>query len=182
MREATHIMLASGKVPAHRLEHLSLLLAAAKEQRSRRLWKEQRHNDESAGGGADFTECKDCGNTGRVTVPNDEMLRCGVWHEMAVLCWCPKGALWLGVVRSYRGKSGPQLTLEDYEKLVPDWRERAAAERARRPRLNAISHRTAEADRAMGKVKSAGDTIQQVLARAERAVKKKDNRRLDADK
>lgn len=92
--------------------------------------------------------CRDCGGSGRVIVPH---LRCAVaqpvsWYTLAVACSCALGDWYL--------RHGGYLSLGDYERVVPDWRERIAEHERWQEEQRRVSANTRVFDGVLGRIKA----------------------------
>lgn len=101
--------------------------------------------------------CDLCGDCGRVSVPNPKSLRGGPWTTVAVTCHCPLGRWWHAQLSSRRAPSpdrpAPRPTsLEEYEQIVPDWRELVAARDKARARELDLKSRATSLDELLGEL------------------------------
>lgn len=140
--------------PKTRPEHLALLTRRLREQRAASA---PMPDDDPRG------QCSLCGGTGRVTVPmvrgvhsdQGNTPRVDDRYTCAVLCRCKLGQWFTdkqggGFDKLGRPKRPAPMTIDQYEQLVPDWRERLKARDAA-ARASLRAQRAAEeADRRHG--------------------------------
>ena len=90
--------------------------------------------------------CALCGGSARVSVPHLKA-RPGHWATMAVVCTCPLG-------RDFRARNPIWMTLAEYERFRPGWREEWRAHHERLRDEAGAARAAGDLDRAMGPVLS----------------------------
>jgi hypothetical protein len=135
-----------------RSDHLAALQQRMRQRRREGTYQPQPEEIDDRG------KCVLCLGTGRVIVPNPKALHKGEWGTCAVLCNCALGRWWEAQQRCWleqRKKDNipRQRNLNDYEREVPDWKERLREHDDLLKQHVRASGYTREIDLALGEIK-----------------------------
>jgi hypothetical protein len=128
LHAATAAMLASGQTYRRVSDHLPAVIVHVRATRR----DAARADDTAAALDPDLGRCGLCGSSGHVAVPLVRLpgggeVRVMADYETVVVCRCAKGR-W--VQDRQAGMGSRQMTLEQYERLNPEWRDQLAERRA----------------------------------------------------